>query len=76
MLEHAGEAPGAYPEIHHATAPMRAVARKRDDKDGFNLWAGQAHRLAAEMPAGDVVRRLSSDAQTALASASSRFAGP
>ena len=74
MLEHAGQAPAAYPEIHYATAPLRAVARERRDKDGFNLWAGQAHRLSTEVAAGDLVRRLSDDARAALASAASRFA--
>jgi len=53
------DAPRAYPEIHHATAPIRAAARKRGDADGFNLWAGQAHALARERPAGEIVRALS-----------------
>src|SRR5204862_2789711 len=29
------DAPSAYPEIHHATAPIRTDARKREDADGF-----------------------------------------
>jgi nitronate monooxygenase len=72
LLEHSEEAPVAYPHIHHATAPIRAEARRRGDPDGFNLWAGQAHRLAREMPAAEIVRTLSSDAQTALESAYTR----
>src|SRR3954447_15203160 len=57
MTDHP-DAPRAYPEIHHATAPLRAAARERGDADGFNLWAGQAHALARERPAGEIVRSL------------------
>jgi len=57
MTDHP-DAPRGYPEIHHATAPIRAAARKRNDADGFNLWAGQAHALARERPAGELVRSL------------------
>ncbi len=45
--EHSAAAPLAYPEIHHATSPLRAAARKQGDADAFNLWAGQAHELVA-----------------------------
>ena len=72
MREHA-DAPIAYPQIHHATSPLRAEARKRGDRDGFNLWAGQAHRLAREAPAADIVRALSADARAALARAEEGF---
>jgi nitronate monooxygenase len=64
MLEHA-HAPVAYPQIHHATSPLRADARGRGDADGFNLWAGQAYRLARAAPAGEIVERLASDAREA-----------
>jgi nitronate monooxygenase len=52
------DAPIAYPEIHYATAPLRAKARERGDADGFNVWAGQAHSLARELPAAEIVRML------------------
>jgi nitronate monooxygenase len=58
MTDHPN-APRAYPEINHATSALRAEARKREDADGFNLWAGQGHALARERPAGETVRRLS-----------------
>jgi nitronate monooxygenase len=74
LLEHSGGAPVAYPHIHHATAPLRAEARRRNDAGGFNLWAGQTHRLARDEPAGEIVRRLSREAQTALDRAAARFA--
>ncbi|MDA0140469.1 NAD(P)H-dependent flavin oxidoreductase [Solirubrobacter deserti] len=57
MDEHP-DAPIAYPEIHYATAQLRAEARARGDADGFNLWAGEAYPLAREAPAADIVRRL------------------
>jgi nitronate monooxygenase len=65
MGEH-GDAPSAYPEIHYLTAPLRAAARERGDAEAINLWAGQAHELAAEVPAGQLVRQLAADAERAL----------
>jgi nitronate monooxygenase len=58
LLDHSSAAPTAYPHIHHATAPIRAAARRAGDGDGFNLWAGQAHALAEERPAAEIVARL------------------
>ena len=52
--------------MHHVTAPLRAAARERDDADGINLWAGQAHPLAAEARAADIVRTLAAEAREAL----------
>jgi nitronate monooxygenase len=66
------DAPRAYPHIHHATSPIRAAARERGDADGFNLWAGQAHSLAREVPAAQLVRELSAGAQAALDQAAAR----
>ncbi len=66
LREHSDAAPIAYPEIHHATSPLRAAARRRDDADGFNLWAGQAHTLATELPAGQIVRELGADARSII----------
>lgn len=56
--EHGDVAPIAYPEIHHITAPLRAAARKAGDPDVINLWAGEAHALARELPAAEVVKSL------------------
>jgi nitronate monooxygenase len=67
MLEHTGTAPSAYPEIHHVTSALRAQARQRGDADGFNLWAGQAHELAQELPAAEIVRRMGAEARKAVA---------
>ena len=72
LVEHSAGAPAAYPHVHHATAPWRAAARERGDAEHFNLWAGQAHRLAADAPAAEIVRTLARDAQAALDAAASR----
>jgi nitronate monooxygenase len=69
---HSGEAPSAYPQIHHATSPLRAAARRRGDADGFNLWAGEAHQLAPSGPAAEIVRMLSDGAREALDAAANR----
>src|SRR5436190_1423366 len=58
IREHEAEAPRAYPEVHHLTAPRRAQARAAGDADGFNLWAGQAHELAIEAPAAEIIATL------------------
>jgi len=63
------DAPSAYPEIHYATAPIRAAARERGDAEELNLWAGQAHALAREEPAAKVVARLDAEARQALEAA-------
>jgi nitronate monooxygenase len=73
LREHAAAAPSAYPEVHHLTAPLRAAARDGGDPDGFHLWAGQAHTLAAELSAGEIVRRLAEDARAALREAAGRM---
>jgi nitronate monooxygenase len=64
--EHSAAAPSAYPEIHHATSPLRAAARRKGDADAFNLWAGQAHTLARELPAGEIVAILAADARSII----------
>jgi nitronate monooxygenase len=67
--EHSSHAPFAYPEIHYVTAPLRAHARKAGDADLINLWAGEAHGLAEELPAAEVVAKLAGEARAALAAA-------
>jgi nitronate monooxygenase len=69
LREHDEGAPSAYPDVHHVTAKVRAAARAAGDPDGFNLWAGQAHTLASEVPAGRLVARLAAEARAALRAA-------
>ena len=73
MAEHDRDAPLAYPEVHYLTGPLRAAGRAAGDPDLVNLWAGQTHELARELPAGQLVELLAAEARTALAAASARF---
>jgi nitronate monooxygenase len=66
LEEHSTGAPVAYPHVHHVTAPLRAAARERGDGEEFNLWAGQAHLLAADAPAAEILEALVRDARAAL----------
>jgi nitronate monooxygenase len=52
------DAPSAYPQIHHLTAPLRAAARAAGDASRFNLWAGTQFQRAEPAPAAAVVRDL------------------
>ncbi|WP_378737026.1 nitronate monooxygenase [Nocardia brasiliensis] len=72
MVEHSATAPAAYPEIHYATGPLRAAARTAGNPENVNLWAGQTHSLAPELPAGELVRKLAADTKSALNAALSR----
>jgi nitronate monooxygenase len=64
LLDHDAAAPIGYPHVHHATAPIRAAARAAGDADGFNLWAGQAHALAEERPAAEILSRFTGSRAT------------
>ncbi|MFF6881927.1 nitronate monooxygenase [Streptomyces sp. NPDC012421] len=66
MREHGPYAPAGYPEIHHLTAPLRKAAATAGDAQGMALWAGQGHRLARELPAGELVEVLAAELDTAL----------
>ena len=62
---HTAVAPSAYPEVHYLTAPVRRAARAAGDPDLVNLWAGQAHQLGRDIPAAQLVRELTAEAQAA-----------
>ena len=66
LRRHGANAPAAYPEVHHVTAPIRAAARARNDREALNLWAGQAHALAREVPAARLVAELADEARATL----------
>jgi nitronate monooxygenase len=72
LLRHSATAPVGYPEIHYATAPLRAAARAAGNPDEVNLWAGQTHTLTPELPAGELVAQLAADTKAALEKALSR----
>jgi nitronate monooxygenase len=66
LERHGAEAPAAYPEVHHVTAPLRRAARAAGRGDLVNLWAGQAYELTRSVPAGELVRDLGAEARAAL----------
>jgi nitronate monooxygenase len=70
--EHADAAPAAYPEVHHLTAPLRAHGRAAGDADLINLWAGEAHALAQNLPAQEIAEWIVRDARAALSCAARR----
>ncbi|CAL9307509.1 nitronate monooxygenase [Streptomyces sp. R02] len=75
LREHGPYAPAAYPEVHHLTAPLRKAAAKAGDAQGLAMWAGQGHRLARELPAGQLVEVLVAElaaARTALSAGGAR----
>ncbi|MET9448293.1 nitronate monooxygenase [Streptomyces cinerochromogenes] len=61
VREHGPYAPAAYPEVNHLTAPLRKAAAKAGDAQGMALWAGQGHRMARELPAGQLVEVLAAE---------------
>lgn len=66
---HTTDAPAAYPEVHHLTAPLRQLGRARGEADLVNLWAGQTYPLARDVPAAELVRRIDAETRTALLAA-------
>jgi nitronate monooxygenase len=76
MLEHESEAPVAYPDVHHLTTPIRAAAREAGDPGAINLWAGQAHELALEAPAAEIIRRFAADARAHALAAADQLRDP
>jgi nitronate monooxygenase len=55
---HDGQAPNAYPEVHHLTRPLRAAATRAGDASVPNLWAGTGWRQLTVEPARVIVRRI------------------
>src|SRR4051794_11210328 len=53
------DAPSAYPEIHHATRPMRVAAAAAGDADRLHLWAGTEFREARQVPVAEAIAELS-----------------
>ncbi|MEU1260871.1 nitronate monooxygenase [Streptomyces cellulosae] len=70
VREHGPYAPAAYPQVHHLTAPLRKAAAKAGDAQGLALWAGQGHRMARELPAGQLVEVLVAELASARAALS------
>ncbi len=64
-LEHDGQAPPAYPEVHHLTRPLRAAAAQAGDASVPSLWAGTGWRQLTTGPAATIIRRIAADARQA-----------
>ncbi|WP_328386888.1 nitronate monooxygenase [Streptomyces sp. NBC_00400] len=75
LREHGPYAPAAYPAVHYLTSTVRKAAAKAGDAQGMNLWAGQGHRLARELPAGRLVDVLAVELDAARAALSRPGAG-
>jgi len=73
QAEHSADAPRAYPQVHHATSPLRVAARERGNAEAFNLWAGQAQGLAVARPAAETVRLFAAEARQAAEAATARL---
>ncbi|WP_134322199.1 NAD(P)H-dependent flavin oxidoreductase [Cumulibacter soli] len=58
MLAGESEAPGAYPDVHYMTAPIRKAAARRGDASLLALWAGSGHRNAVRNPAAQIFAKL------------------
>jgi nitronate monooxygenase len=71
--EHSHDAPAAYPEVHHLTAPLRAAGRAAGNPEVVNLWAGQAHELSRDLPAAELVAVLAAEARAAAQAATDRL---
>ncbi|MCX5412670.1 nitronate monooxygenase [Streptomyces sp. NBC_00059] len=74
VREHGPYAPAAYPQVHQLTSGLRKAAAKAGDAQGLALWAGQGHRLARELPAGELVGLLAAEMEAARAAVSVRSA--
>jgi len=68
-------APAAYPQVHYVTAPLRAAAREAGDPTLVNLWAGQTHALARELPAAEIVERITAEADDVIRTLADRRSG-
>ncbi|MGW5581195.1 NAD(P)H-dependent flavin oxidoreductase [Micromonospora chokoriensis] len=72
LRQHDAAAPAGYPQVLHLTRPLLAAARRDGDASVANAWAGQAHTLARDLPAAEVVADLSAGARAALAALTER----
>jgi nitronate monooxygenase len=67
--EFSEDAPAAYPQVHHLTAPLRAAAARIGEAELLNLWAGEGYadwaRICVGAPAlsaGEIIARIAEGA--------------
>ncbi|MFI1968100.1 2-nitropropane dioxygenase [Streptomyces cinnamoneus] len=70
IREHGPAAPAAYPQLHHLTSGLRKAAAAAGDPQAMALWAGEGHRLARALPAGELVAVLAAELDRARKSSS------
>ena len=58
---YSGAAPAAYPHVHHATAPLRALGKANGETELVHLWAGTGHERLRPTPATALARLLYSE---------------
>jgi nitronate monooxygenase len=73
MAEYESQSVSAYPEVHYLTAPLRSHGRRVGDADLVNMWAGETHELATDLPAGQLVLQFHQDALHAMSLAQARL---
>ncbi|HET9772278.1 MAG TPA: nitronate monooxygenase [Acidimicrobiia bacterium] len=56
-----------YPAMHTLTSELRRRAAERDEPELMSLWCGQGIRLATELPAAELVRRIADEAAATIA---------
>ncbi|WP_166365173.1 NAD(P)H-dependent flavin oxidoreductase [Pseudomonas akapageensis] len=56
----------AFPLAGGALMPLRAISEPAGNSDFSNLWSGQAPRLGVALPAGELTRKLASEALARL----------
>lgn len=57
---HDGQAPAAYPEVHHITSALRRAAAAAEEPELLALWAGTGWRETQAVPAAVVVAEVAS----------------
>ncbi|RLV66537.1 2-nitropropane dioxygenase NPD [Streptomyces sp. CBMAI 2042] len=72
VREHGPYAPAAYPQVHYLTTGLRQAAAKAGDAQGMALWAGQGHRMARELPVGELIELLIDELEAARTALSMR----
>jgi nitronate monooxygenase len=66
ITELSGQAPSAYPDLHHLSKPIRGAAAKAGDPEAMSLWAGQTYPLADAGPAAEIFAKLEREAREAF----------
>lgn len=73
VLDHAADAPAAYPHVRSLTRDIVRTATQAGDTQAMFMLAGQGHRFAREVPAAQLVRSLAESARAALVSTTKRL---